>query len=388
MSALPKVLVIGAGAFGGWTALALRQAGADVTLIDAWGPGHARSSSGGNTRIIRATYGPRRIYTRLAARALHLWREHEAGWGHGCLQTTGAVWMFGADDQYGRESAAALRDEGLPVEMLGGADAAARWPQIDFAGITSVLFEPEAGVLSARKSCAAVVERFVALGGTFRMATVRPPSDPEVVSLSDGTDLRADEVVYACGPWLGQLFPDVLGSLITPTRQVVHYFGTPAGDPSFASPHLPVWLELGDRVMYGFPADPQRGFKVADDSPGPPIDPTTDPRVVTDDDIAEARAYLARRFPRLADAPWLSGEVCQYEATPDSHFVLDTHPASERVWLVGGGSGHGFKMGPAIGEIMADAVLGDSGPDPAFSLHRFSGSPVAPSKWSAGTTQV
>lgn len=382
MSSRPKVVVVGAGAFGGWTALSLRRQGADVTLVDAWGPGHARASSGGETRIIRATYGPRRIYTRMAARALRLWKDHDREWSHGCLRTTGAIWMSGAGARFGHESFAALQAEGIAVEMVSTEDAARRWPQINVSGLESVLFEPEAGYLYARRACAAVVDHFVSLGGRYQVAEVLPPDDPRLVTLNDGTTLPADVVVYACGPWLGQLFPSVLGSRITPTRQVVHYFGVPAGERSlFASPHLPVWLELGPAVMYGFPADDERGFKIADDTSGPPMDPTTDPRQIGEEDITRVREYLGRRFPRLAGAPWLSGEVCQYEATADSHFIIDTHPDTTKVWLVGGGSGHGFKMGPAIGEIMTDAVLGEAGPDPAFSLHRFAGPQANDQKW-------
>jgi sarcosine oxidase len=371
MSPLPKVVVVGAGAFGGWTALSLRLQGVDVTLLDAWGPGHPRASSGGETRIIRATYGPRRIYTRLAARALRLWKAHDEAWGHGCLTTTGAIWMSGADDQFGRDSLAALEAENIPAEWMDAKTAARRWPQVDFSGITSILHEPEAGFLHARRACAAVVERFVSLGGTYRVASVAPPDDPRTVRLTDGSIVPADVVVYACGPWLGTLFPSVIGSRISPTRQVVHYFGVPDGDRSFFSPHFPIWLELGDAVMYGFPADDERGLKIADDTSGPPIDPTTDLRVIVEDDSIRVREYLGRRFPALAEAPWLSGEVCQYEATPDSHFIIDTHPDTTRVWIVGGGSGHGFKMGPAIGELMTVAVLGEVAPDPTFSLHRF-----------------
>lgn len=371
MSPLPKVVVVGAGAFGGWTALSLRLQGADVTLVDAWGPGHARASSGGETRIIRTTYGPRRIYTRLAARALELWKAHDDEWGHGCLTQTGAIWMSGANDQFGRDSLAALEAEGIPAEWLDVKNAARRWPQIDFSGITSVLLEPEAGFLHARRACAAVVNRFIALGGTYREAAVAPPDNPGTVRLTDGAIVPADIVVYACGPWMETLFPSVIGPRISPTRQVVHYFGVPEGDRSFSLPHFSVWLELGDAVMYGFPADDARGLKIADDTPGPPMDPTTDPRIVTEDDISRVREYLGRRFPTMAGAPWMSGEVCQYEATPDSHFIIDTHPDTTRVWLLGGGSGHGFKMGPAIGELMTAAVLGEVGPDPAFSLHRF-----------------
>ena len=264
MSPHPKVVVVGAGAFGGWTALSLRLQGADVTLLDAWGPGHARASSGGETRIIRATYGPRRIYTRLAARALQLWRAHDDEWGHGCLTRSGAIWMSGADDQFGRDSFAALQAEGIPAEWLDATEAARRWPQVDFSGITSVLLEPEAGFLHARRACAAVVARFVSLGGAYRVATVAPPDDPGTVRLTDGSIVPADIVVYACGPWMGALFPSVIGPRISPTRQVVHYFGVPDGDRSFSTPHFPIWLELGDAVMYGFPADDAHGFKIAD----------------------------------------------------------------------------------------------------------------------------
>lgn len=371
MSPLPKVVVVGAGAFGGWTALSLRRQGADVTLLDAWGPGHSRASSGGETRIIRATYGPRRIYTRLAARALQLWKDHDAEWSHGCLTRTGAIWMSSADEQFGRDSFAALQAEGIPAEWLDAADAARQWPQVNFSGITSVLHEPDAGFLHAKRACAAVVDRFVSLGGTYRLAAVAPPDDPRTVRLTDGTLVPADVVVYACGPWMGTLFPSVIGPRISPTRQVVHYFGVPDGDRSFSPPHFPIWLELGDAVMYGFPADDERGLKIADDTSGPPIDSTTDARVITEDDVSRVRDYLERRFPAMAGAPWLSGEVCQYEATPDSHFIIDTHPDTTRVWLLGGGSGHGFKMGPAIGELMALAVFGEVAPDPTFSLHRF-----------------
>lgn len=381
MSARLKVVVVGAGAFGGWTALTLHREGADVTLLDAWGPGHTRASSGGDTRIIRATYGPRRIYTRMAAKALRLWQAEDLRHPHGCLQVTGALWMSGRDDRFGRESAAALRDEALRVDVLSPDEALARWPQIDFSGISSVLYEPDAGVLSARRACAAIVDRFVGEGGTYRTAEILRPRSARSVECVDGTTYAADAVVWACGPWLGRLFPDVIGPLIAPTRQVVHYFATPPGDSTFGSPHLPVWLELGERVMYGFPSDGVRGVKIADDTPGRLIDPTSDPREISPDDIAPVRSCLARRFPGLADAPWTAGEVCQYEATPDSDFIIDTHPDHTRAWIVGGGSGHGFKMGPAIGELVAEAVLGRVAPDPAFSLRRFVATTAPQPKW-------
>lgn len=182
--------------------------------------------------------------------------------------------------------------------------------------------------------------------------------------------------MFACGPWLAALFPEIVGNLVTPTRQEVYYFGVPPGDVRFASPGLPVWLECGERFTYGMPADDGQGFKFADDTPGAVMDPTSDERLPTTDGIERARQYLAGRFPALGGAPLVGSEVCQYESTPDSHFLVDRHPHDSRVWIAGGGSGHGFKMGPAIGESLAALVLGESTPDPQFTLERFKTPPA------------
>ena len=242
----PQVVVVGAGAFGGWTALALRRRGAAVTLVDAGGPGHPRASSGGDTRVIRASYGSRPNYTRMAARALIKWREWEAAWP-GVFRTTGVLWMLSGHEAFGRASADALADEGLRMNDVPLADARRRYPQIDFSGVDRVLFEPAAGYLRARDACARVVDALRDAGGTYLTATVRSPFDmgaarSPTVRLLDGTAIRADAVVLACGPWLGTLLPGVIGALVAPTRQEVYYFGTPAGDDRFTHDRLPVWL--------------------------------------------------------------------------------------------------------------------------------------------------
>lgn len=386
----PRVVVIGAGAFGGWTALELRRRGARVTLIDAWGPGNTRASSGGETRVIRATYGTRTIYTKMAARALELWRAHDARWQRGFLRLTGALWMFGADDSFGRASSAALRAANLPIEELTATEAAKRFPQIALADgtIHSVLWEPVAGYLFARRACEHVVERVVAEGGEYRQASVRSPvavtSTLRGVTLDDGSAIEADAFVFACGPWLGRLFPDVIGPRVQPTRQEVYYFGTPAGDDRFTDPKMPVWIDCRERFMYGIPGNANRGFKVADDTPGPAFDPTTGTRDATAAGVEAARTFLGLRFPALEHAPLLGSEVCQYEASPDSHFIVDRHPAAANVWIAGGGSGHGFKMGPALGEMLAQCVLGDATPDAQFALARLSAAPSGgwEEKWS------
>lgn len=386
----PRVVVVGAGAFGGWTALELQRRGARVSLVDAWGPGNARASSGGETRVIRATYGARVVYTRMALRAMALWRAHDTKWRRGFFRKTGVLWMFGRDDAFGRASAAALRAEGLPIDELSLAAAARRFPQISFDGtIQSVLWEPEAGYLYARSACEHVLDCFTAEGGQYRQSAVPAPvrideSPLRRLTVDDGPAIEADAFVFACGPWLGRLFPDLIGPRITPTRQEVYYFGTPPGDRRFVDPSMPVWVDYRDRFFYGIPGHANRGFKVADDTPGPPFDPTDGARDATPAGIAAARAFLTRRFPALAGAPLLGSEVCQYEATPDSHFVIDRHPSAPNVWLAGGGSGHGFKMGPAIGELLASHVLAGSPPDPQFGLARLASTPPGgwEEKWS------
>lgn len=372
------VVVVGAGAFGGWTALLLRRAGVRVTLIDAWGPGHARASSSGETRVLRGTYGERAVYTRMAARALQLWRQHDARSQRRFFHRIGALWMFSGDAAFGEASVEPMREAGLPVAWLDADEAQARWPQIDLAGVTRVLWEPEAGYALARRACEHVVEMLVAEGGTYRVAHVAPLQVDDVparrITFADGETIDADQFIFACGPWLGALFPDVVGHRIRPSRQESFYFATPAGDQHWLPPSMPVWLDYGSRMYYGIPGNAHRGFKIADDTYGPTFDPTHGDRAHTPEMLAEARAFLRRRFPALADAPLLGSEVCQYELTPDTHFLIDRHPDAANVWLVGGGSGHGFKMGPAVGEYVTSVVLGEAELDSTFRLARLMGS--------------
>lgn len=372
-----RVAVVGAGAFGGWTALHLRRRGVTVTLFDAWGPGNSRASSGGETRVIRATYGPDRIYVDLAVRSLALWRENEERWGRRLLRRTGVLWMAGEDDTYERASLPHLKKAGVAVEEMSRGDAARRWPQVNFEGVHRVLFEKDGGYLLARQSCREVVDRFVAAGGVYRpvAAVPEPPRSGTMrrLNLSDGSTQEADAFVFACGPWLAAVFPDLLGRRIEPSRQEVHYFGTPPGDRRFSDDRFPVWIDNGARLFYGIPGNEHRGFKIADDTRGPAFDPTSGDRTPTRAGIRAARAYLAWRFPGLKDAPLLESRVCQYENSPDGHFIVDRHPGARNVWIAGGGSGHGFKHGPALGERLARLVMHEADVDPFFALSRFPG---------------
>ena len=372
----PHVAVIGAGAFGGWTALHLLRRGAKVTLLDAWGPGNSRASSGGETRVLRSIYGGVRRYAEWTARALAEWKASETAWGERLFFPTGALWMFlGADDSYARSSLAASKDSGFTVDEIDPAEAARRYPQVSFDGVRTVFFEKEAGYLLARQACDAVRRAFVAEGGEYRQTSLAPIDSSSVAGTPlpfvGGGSLAADVFVLACGPWLGQVLPDLMADLIASTRQEVFYFGTPAGDARFDEGTMPVWVTIGERFLYGIPGNQRRGFKFADDTRGPIFDPTRGERVPSPEGITMARQALAARFPALAGAPLLEARVCQYENSPDGHFILDRHPRRDDLFIAGGGSGHGFKMGPAVGGHMADLVLGRATPEPAFSLARF-----------------
>ncbi len=377
MKVKPHIAVIGAGAFGGWTALQLLERGARVTLLDAWGPGSSRASSGGETRIIRGTYGPDQPYSKLAARALKLWDKYERRWKCGFLHRTGVLWMVSShDDGYERGSLPLLGEAGIKFQELSTTEMSKRWPQINFSDVHWGIYEPECGYLDARASCRAVADAFIEEGGTYRQVAVSSQGLEDAplrgLRLSDGSQLKADYYVFACGPWLGELFPETIGKLVRPTKQDIFFFGPPAGDSRFTDAQLPVWGDHGGRFFYGIPGRDGRGFKVADDTRGTAFDPTCGERVVNPATLKRVREYMAYRFPAMKDAPLIETRVCQYEQTPDSNFIADRHPRMDNVWLLGGGSGHGFKHGPALGEKMAEWILSDGEGSADWRLSRFS----------------
>lgn len=369
------VAVIGAGVFGAWAAHELRRAGASVILLDAYGPAHARASSGGESRIIRMGYGADEVYTRWSARAGPRWQQLFARIGRPELfRRTGVLWIAPPKYQYAIDSLDAMQRLGIPAEKLSVTDLRHRYPQIAFEDDAWGILEPESGVLLARRAVQVVLDECVKLGVEFRTAAVEPPGTEKLltsITTSDRHTVTAGQFVFACGSWLGKLFPEVLGAKIFPSRQEIFFFGLPAGATQFAETHLPTWLYLADE-FYGMPDIESRGFKVADDRHGARVDPDTQSRIASPEAIDAARKFVARRFPALANAPIVETRVCQYENTSNGDFLIDRHPEMDNVWLVGGGSGHGFKHGPSVGEYVAARVLGKSSPEmplePRFSL--------------------
>ena len=370
-----RAVVVGAGAFGGWTALELLRRGAQVTVVDAWGPGNSRASSGGETRVIRATYGPDRIYSEMVVRALEIWKEAGERWNDQLFFETGALWMSDGVDRYATDAVPILADLGVPFEELTGEDLARRFPQINPEGLAYALYEKSAGYLLARRGCQRVLEGFLAEGGEYRQAKAAAGTvangTMRDVRLASGETLEADLFVFAGGPWLAQLFPGFDPPLVSPTRQEILYFGTPPGRTDLTDAELPVWVETGASLFYGVPGSNYRGFKVADDSRGAPFDPTNGDRTPSPEAIRTGRNYMERRFPAMRGAPLIESRVCQYEQSADGHLIVDTHPEAANAWIAGGGSGHGYKLGPALGEMLAGQALGEREKEPFFGLARF-----------------
>jgi sarcosine oxidase len=356
---LRSAVVVGAGVFGGSLALRLVSSGWEVTLVEQYPPGHVRAASGGESRLIRFSHGAGDWYTRSAWRARELWRELERESGTELFVPSGVAWFLRSAEGWGAEAERVLREQGIPVERLGPEEGARLFPSFDGRDLDSILYEPEAGVLRARDATRVISEQAIERGARFVSGTAAPEGDAVLVA---GERLEADRVVWAGGAWLAGLFPGLVDLRVT--RQDVYFFGAPAG---WQAPSVPAWVDFEGGV-YGVGELDGRGFKASPDSEGPPFDPDAEDRVPSKEKEQEAREYLALRFPALAGAPLVGTRSCPYSLTEDTNFLIAPHPEHERVWLLGGGSGHGFKHGPALAEYVQGLLEEKEEPDPVFGL--------------------
>jgi glycine/D-amino acid oxidase-like deaminating enzyme len=375
------VVVVGAGTMGAWTALRAVRAGRSVTLLDAYGPGNSRASSGDETRIIRSSHGEDTFYARWSRASREAWIVLGLAIGEPIFVEAGVLWFARREDGFESASLRALAGLGIPVERLTPAEVATRWPGISVDDLAFAVLEPEGGLLLARRGVAATAARAVTEGVTLELADARPGrvEGDRLIDVVDASGRRwsGDQFVFACGPWLPKVFPDVIGDAIRVTKQDLHYLGPAPGDDRWDAPHFPSWVDY-DSAFYGIGSVDGRGVKVATDSYGGPWDPDSGDRVVAPESIEAVRAYCRRRFPSLAGAPVVETRVCQYETTSDSHFLIDRHPGLSNAWLAGGGSGHGFKHGPAIGQYVVSLLDGHepAGEELRFSLRRDATAPA------------
>jgi glycine/D-amino acid oxidase-like deaminating enzyme len=358
------VIVVG-GTFGASLAWWLAGRGDEVTLVDQFDPGDVRATSGGETRLIRCSHGADADYARSARRARTLWRELEAETGAALLSECGVVWFAHGDTGWGTDSLRVLTELGIPAEREDVDVTAGRFPSFAGGDLAWALYEPEAGVLRAQSAVRALASAARERGAEIVRAKATPAGD--VVALDDGRTLAADRVVWSCGGWLAKLFEGLVS--LTVTQQELHFFD---GGPEWV--RTPGWVDY-DRATYGTGDVDDLGVKVAWDQQGPPLDPDADLPPGTLEIERLTRGYARDRFPALADAPLKGVKTCRYELSPDSHFIAAPHPEQAGVWIVGGGSGHGFKHGPAMAERLAAAWEGRAELPPRFALgHRVAGS--------------
>ena len=366
-----RVTVVGAGVFGTWCAKYLADAGHTVTLIDAYGPANGRASSSDHSRVIRAGYGADEIYSRWALQSLRDWQALAAITGQSLLARTGALFMAAPDTQYILDTHATLTTIGVVSELLEPADVQRRYPQISVDALGPCVLEAHAGVIRAQIAVHTLVSHLMAAKrvsySPARIEAIDEQRADLLVRTTTGDVLEADAFVFACGPWLPRVFPQAVAGRIRPTRQEVLYFGVPAGDARFSASRLPVWIDF-PAGLYGIPDLDARGFKVGIDRHGPVIDPDTHERLVDAAVVNDTREWITRRFPGMRNAPLVDAHVCQYENTSSGDFIIDRHPSWPACWIVGGGSGHGFKHGPAVGRHVAELVDGRAAVDSRFAL--------------------
>lgn len=368
-----SVCVVGGGAFGGWAALYLLRKGFNVSLYDAWGSGNSRSSSGDETRVTRSTYGKNELYFKMNARSLQLWREHEQFFSKPVFVNSGVLWFcYQEKTPLVDESIPYSRKYNMEYELLSTAEVRRRYPQINSSDLHHAYLDPHGGYLQARDACQEVKNLFIREGGRYFQQSVKPGKRSgarmDEIIFADGSRDVADVFLFACGSWLPLLFPDELQRVIKCTRQEVYYFGIPAAE-SAAFDNMPVWIDAdGKDFYYGIPGNSLRGFKLGVDKRGETFNPTSGERTPNESVLKEARHFLGHRFPALKYAPLVESRVCPYENSPTGNFIFDLLPGLENVFILGGGSGHGFKHGPALGELVAGVLAGNERVPDVFRL--------------------
>jgi sarcosine oxidase len=357
-----EIVVIGAGAFGGWTALYLQEMGHRVTLVDAYGPGNSRATSGDETRGVRTGYGDKELWTRWASEAIRRWKQRDAEWGSHLFFTSGDLIMREDWDEFQTQTKAMWEKVGVRHEVLSHDELRYRHPQINADGINAVLYETDAGIGRCRMACLTVASHFERLGGKIEMARAEVGESSggrlKNLRLHDGRVLGGDAFVFALGPWFPKVFPELMAKRMRIPMGHVFYYGTPVGDPRFTHPNIPSYNFPGVTGWATIPMD-NRGFRVRigghmED------DPDTSVRWIDPQHHEMPRNVLRERFPAMADAPLVETRACHYELSSNRNFIVDNHPNFGNVWIAGGGNAEGFKFGPVIGEYIAQRVLGQN----------------------------
>jgi glycine/D-amino acid oxidase-like deaminating enzyme len=298
-TAASEIVVIGAGGWGAFTALELRKKGLSVTLVDAYGPGNARSTSGDETRGVRSSYGDRtgiqgEVWTSWARESMKKWVAFDDEWGKqfrlNVYHTTGDLIMRTDWDNFQLRTKVLWDKLKIPYNVLSPADVKKSFPVMQIDDITAILYEPDAGVVRARRATQAAANAFEVLGGKIVIGRATPGEvvggQLKEVKLDTGQTIRGDTFVFAVGPWLGKTFPEIFAKKTRLPIGTVIYFATPVGDHRFTYPNLPSWNFPGVTGWAALPVD-NRGFRVRGTERAPTPPPTA----------ADSAAAIARGVP-------------------------------------------------------------------------------------------
>ena len=371
-----KVAVIGSGVWGASCAYYLNREGVDVELYDMWGPGNSRSGSGGASRIIRLAYGDDNIYTQLTNNSFKFWEKLSYDSERRLYDECGMLWLVSQDDSsYIQKSKKHIESVGHSIQEISKSDAQKKYPIINFDDINEVYFEKKAGALMASRCCKNIVRKFKEEGGSvFLGEVIVDESKLKTNAISfDGKRIDADKYIVACGPWNRKLLPKMLEDVTYISRQEVYYFSIPNDSVSkYNSKAMPCWLDLNSEnpSYYGIPFHLNKGFKISYDERSTQFDPDSSERIPIPELVERTKSYLHKRFPHLKNQPISETRVCQYENSMDGNFIINYHEDNDNVLVLSGSSGHGFKLGPGLGELVKDVLINDKHIPREFDIGR------------------
>lgn len=363
------VIVVGLGAMGSAAAFQLARRGAAVLGIDRFAPPHEHGSSHGETRITRQAIGEGEVYVPLVLRAHEIWREIEAETGDELFVACGGLVLSGARSSHPKKAGfldatvAAAERYGIAHEVLSASEIAARFPQFVLEGDERGYFEPGAGFVYPERCIAAQLELARTAGARLRtnetVLTVAPSGSGVRVETDKGS-YEAGHVILAAGAWNPGLAGESL-SHMSLHRQVLTWYDVEDA-AAYAPDRFPVFISMhgseGEQ-SYGFPIPPgTNGIKVATETYETTLaSPDEMNREIAPSEIERIyRTHVAGRFRGVTDR-CVGAATCFYTLAPDSRFVIDAHPDSERLTVVSACSGHGFKHSAAIGEALAERAL-------------------------------
>jgi monomeric sarcosine oxidase len=373
-----RIVIVGAGIVGLSTAYALLTQGFQhVTVLEQEHVDHARSTSHGVSRLLRFEYGAETLYSEMVRLSLACWQQLESATKRTLYTRTGLLVSGTEHDCFTRSSYLTMRKLGLPVEHLSTQRCQQRFPQFAIEPYTMLTYNAQAGILHASTCLHALKERILALGGIIRescrVTHISHDASYRPIRLfcgdsrnGDGEDISADRLVLATGPWVHRLLAD-LDLPIQMTRQYLLYFsGLPL--PLFGVNSFPAFIT---NDLYGFPVhqmhNGQYWLKAATHNFGPSIDPD-DTRELDERSVAHTARRLRELIPALQQARLVHVDSCMYDVSPDEDFILDHLPGDPRIVFATGLSGHGFKFGPLLGELLSSLLFDTA---PVVPLNRF-----------------